>query len=418
MQVADVNNVIASALGGKAMTTMIEGEKLFDVSVRWPKWRRLSESAILDIPVDIVNNQVLMVQGPGFTPSSTGTGLASPSVAGSLTDTRNNISLTPRIPLGYLVSPVGEDGTPDPDGQFERPGASDVYRENGKRMIAIKFSVRGRDLGSAVAEAQRATADVVQSPYRLVWSGEFEEMEEAERRLLLIIPLSLTLIFILLYMAFRSLIDALVVFSNVVALSLGGIWGLWLTNTNFSISAAVGFVSLFGVAIMDGLLLISSFNSGRAHGMPLREAILVGAEKRVRPVMMTALTAILGLLPAALSTKIGSQTQRPLAIVVVSGMVTTLFLTRYLMPVLYSFYGHREPPEGAPAAWTIERSVTTVVWATGPENRGIYLRDCRNAVRGLTEALVKNGRSAARELRPTGARRLMATIQPASAFRE
>jgi cobalt-zinc-cadmium resistance protein CzcA len=228
-----------------------------------------------------------------------------------------------------------------------RPGSSTIYREQGSRLIAIKFSVRGRDLGSAVHDAQEATRDVVQSPYRMVWSGEFEEMEQAEGRLLYIIPLSLTLIFILLYMAFRSLIDAVVVFSNVLDLTLGGIWALYLTGTNFSISAAVGFVSLFGVAIMDGLLMISSFNALRARGVPLRDSILSGAEKRVRPVMMTALTAILGLLPAALSTKIGAQTQRPLAIVVVGGMITTLFLTRYLMPVLYSFYGHREPPEGS-----------------------------------------------------------------------
>ncbi len=347
VQVQDVNNVIASALGGKALTTMIEGEKLFDVSVRWPKWRRSSETSILDIPVDIVNNQVVLVQGPGFTPSSTGSGLASPSKVGSLVDTRNPIEITPRMRLRNLVSPVGEDGTPNPGGPYLRAGASTIYREQGTRLIAIKFSVRGRDLGSAVTEAQRATSTIVKSPYKMVWSGEFEEMEEAEGRLLLIIPLSLTLIFILLFMAFRSLIDAVVVFSNVIALSLGGIWALWLTDTNFSISGAVGFVSLFGVAIMDGLLLISSFNALRAHGVPLREAILQGAEKRVRPVMMTALTAILGLLPAALSTKIGAQTQRPLAIVVVGGMITTLFLTRYLMPVLYSFYGNREPPEGS-----------------------------------------------------------------------
>jgi cobalt-zinc-cadmium resistance protein CzcA len=128
---------------------------------------------------------------------------------------------------------------------------------------------------------------------------------------------------------------------------MGGVWALLLTGTNFSISAAVGFVSLFGVAIMDGLLMISSFNYLRSHGLPLRDAIIQGAERRVRPVMMTALTAILGLLPAALSTRIGAQTQRPLAIVVVGGMITTLFLTRYLMPVLYSFYGHREPPAEA-----------------------------------------------------------------------
>jgi cobalt-zinc-cadmium resistance protein CzcA len=180
-----------------------------------------------------------------------------------------------------------------------------------------------------------------------VWSGEFEEMEEAEARLLLIVPLSLGLIFVLLYTAFGSLLDAVVVISNVFAMAIGGIWALYLTNTNFSISAAVGFVSLFGVAIMDGLLMISYFNTLRAKGIPLHQSIMEGAAKRVRPVMMTALTALLGLLPAALSTRIGSQTQRPLAIVVVGGMVTTLFLTRYLMPVLYSFYGHREPPAGS-----------------------------------------------------------------------
>src|SRR5262249_54157245 len=152
-----------------------------------------------------------------------------------------------------LVTPVGEDGAPDPDGQFERHGASTIYRENGKREIAIKFSVRGRDLGSAVAEARMRTKELFQSPYRAVWSGEFEEMEDAERRLMWIVPLSLGLIFILLYTAFRSLLDAVVVISNLFNLG-GGIWALYLTGTNFSISAAVGFVSLFGVAIMDGLL--------------------------------------------------------------------------------------------------------------------------------------------------------------------
>ncbi len=228
-------------------------------------------------------------------------------------------------------------------------------------MIAIKFNVRERDLASAVAEAKEKTLDLLHAPYHAVWDGEFNEMEKAQKRLLMVIPLSLGLIFVLLYLAFRSIVDSLLVFSNVVALSMGGVWALLLTGTSFSISAAVGFVSIFGVAIMDGLLLISSFNQGRAHGLPLSDAILEGAEKRVRPVMMTALTAILGLLPAALALRpawdsagdlrwvegIGSQTQRPLAIVVVGGMITTLFLTRYLMPVLYSFYGHRQPPEGS-----------------------------------------------------------------------
>jgi cobalt-zinc-cadmium resistance protein CzcA len=345
--IADVNNVVSSALGAKAMTSMVEGEKLFDIAVRWPRRLRGSETSILDIPVDITNNTVAMSPGPGVVPSAFGTGLASPSTKGTQADTSNPISSTPRLRLRDLVSPVGEDGAIDSNGSFERAGASDIYRENGKRMIAIKFSVRGRDLAGAVVEARARTKDLFHAPYRAVWSGEFEEMEDAEGRLMIIIPIALGLIFILLYSAFRSFLDAVVVLSNVVALSLGGIWALLLTNTNFSISAAVGFVSIFGVAIMDGLLLVSYFNQMRAHGLPLRQAIMVGAEKRVRPVMMTALTAILGLLPAALSTRIGAQTQRPLAIVVVGGMITTLFLTRYLMPVLYTFYGHREPPAEA-----------------------------------------------------------------------
>jgi cobalt-zinc-cadmium resistance protein CzcA len=347
VQTADVNNVVTSALGARPMSSMVEGEKLFDIAIRWPKGLRSSEAAILDIPVDISNNTVVQSQGPSIVPSAFGWSIALPSTKGSLATTDNPISNTPRLRLRDLVSPVGEDGAPDPSGQFERAGASDVYREQGKRMIAIKFSVRGRDLAGAVAEAREKTASFFEAPYRAVWSGEFEEMEDAEGRLLWIIPLSLGLIFVLLYMAFHSFLDSVVVLANVVALSLGGIWALVLTGTNFSIAAAVGFVSIFGVAIMDGLLLVSYFNQMRSQGVPLQEAILLGAEKRVRPVMMTALTAILGLLPAALSTRIGAQTQRPLAIVVVGGMLSTLFLTRYLMPVLYSFYGHREPPAGA-----------------------------------------------------------------------
>jgi heavy metal efflux system protein len=342
---ADVNNVVSTALGAKAMSSMVEGEKLFDISIRWPKWRRSSETSILDIPVDISNNTVVLAQGPSVVPTAQGFALASPATVGTTANTANPISNTPRLRLRDLVSPVGEDGSPDPDGQLERHGASTIYREQGKRLIAIKFSVRGRDLGGAVDEARARTKEegLFKAPYRAVWSGEFEEMEDAETRLMIIIPLSLALIFILLYWAFHSFLDALVVISNVFDLAIGGIWALYLTGTNFSISAAVGFISLFGVAIMDGLLMISYFNALRVHGLPLHQAIMEGASKRVRPVMMTALTALLGLLPAALSTKIGAQTQRPLAIVVVGGMITTLFLTRYLMPVLYSFYGHREP---------------------------------------------------------------------------
>ncbi len=365
---ADVNNLIQSAVGGKALTSMIEGEKLFDVTLRWPHWQRSSETSILDMQVDISNNQVVPVAGPGFTPSASGNGMPAPELGGSKLNTANPISNTPRLTLRDLVSPVGRNGAPDPRGTFERAGASTIYREQGKRMIAIKFNVRSyrdkdgqlrrRDLASAVAEAKDKTKDLVEKPYRAVWDGEFNEMEKAQKRLLLVIPLSLALIFVLLYIAFRSFLDAIVIMSNVFDLAIGGLWALYLTGTHLSISAAVGFVSLFGVAIMEGLLMISYFNALRAQGLPLHEAIVQGAAKRVRPVMITALTAILGLLPAALALRpaldasnhltwveqIGSQTQQPLAIVVVGGMMMTLFLDRYLMPVLYTFYGHREPP--------------------------------------------------------------------------
>ncbi len=343
---ADVNNVVSSAVAAKAMSSMVEGEKLFDISIRWPKWRRTDETSILDIPVDIINNQVVAAQGSSLTPNASGHALPPPAVAGSLADTSNPISSTPRIRLGDLVTPVGADYAPDRTGKFNRAGASTIYRENGKRMIAIKFSVRGRDLGSAVDEAKARTKEIFQIPYTAVWSGEFEQMESANGRLLWIIPLSLALIFILLYAAFRSFLDTIVIFSNVFDVAVGGIWSLYLTGTNFSVAAAVGFVSLFGIAIMEGLLLISYFNALRSQGLGLHDAIVQGSLKRVRPVMITAMTAILGLLPAAVSTKIGGQTAQPLAIVVVGGMTVTLFLDRYLMPVLYSFYGDRQPPAG------------------------------------------------------------------------
>jgi cobalt-zinc-cadmium resistance protein CzcA len=352
VNVGDVNVVLNTAVAGNAVTQMVEGEKFFDITLRWPQFRRDDLTAILNVPVDITNNQVTssaaaaaaqtLFTGASTGPATIGTAVAMPAQGGS-TYNAPFLNPLPRIPLRALVSPVGADGLIDPDGSYVRPGVSIIYREQGNRLIALKFSVRGRDLAGTVAEAQAKTADLFKPPYRAEWGGEFEEMQAANARLMVIIPVALGLIFVLLYLAFRSLLDALAVLSNVAALSLGGIWALLLTETNFSISAAVGFVSIFGVAIMDGLLAVSYFNQLRFQGLPLREAILEGAEKRVRPIMMTALTAIFGLLPAAVSTDIGAQTQRPLAIVVVGGMISTLFLTRYLMPVLYSFYGHREP---------------------------------------------------------------------------
>ncbi len=357
---ANVHNVIQTAIGGKTATQMIEGEKTFDITLRWPERLRRDETTILDIPVDVTGHLVTggPDQGSVTTPysgsstslSSTGNRQSLPSLAGSADRPPNETLTTPRERLGDLVTPQGDghdDDEPDRQGQFVRSGASTIAREQGSRLVAVKFGVRGRDLGSTVSEAKAKVEGLIPQGYRTEWSGEFQQMEQGERRLLFIIPLALALVFILLYLAFHSIVDALVVLTGVAELSLGGIWALMLTGTNFSIAAAVGFTSIFGVAVMDGLLLVSSFNQLRAHGVPLREAIIQGAERRVRPVMMTALTAIFGLLPAAISVKVGAQTQKPLAIVVVGSMITTLFITRYLTPVLYSFYGSREPHESA-----------------------------------------------------------------------
>jgi cobalt-zinc-cadmium resistance protein CzcA len=361
ISVKDVENALQTAVGGQAFTQMIEGEKTFDIALRWPEHLRGNEQAILDIPVDVTGNITQSTAQPlvpatnlssapgGPTPNVSKMPL--PTIGGSTEGgTYNYLGSSPRLTLRQLVTPVNpKTGEPDPHGVYLRSGASTIYREQGKRLIAVKFSVNNekRDLAGAVAESQEKVDPLMPPGYTTEWSGEFRQMQEAERRLMTYIPISLGLIMILLYLSFRNLLDAAVVFSNVLALSLGGIWALLLTGNNFSISAAVGFISIFGVAIMDGLLTISYFNHLRAEHLPAREAIMQGAAKRFRPMMMTALTAVFGLLPAAFSTRIGAQTQKPLAIVVVGGMVSALLLNRYLMPVLYSFYGDREPPEGA-----------------------------------------------------------------------
>jgi cobalt-zinc-cadmium resistance protein CzcA len=357
VSVADVENVIAAAVGGKAATQMTEGGKSFDVTIRFPERLRRNEQAILNIPVDVSGNVVTAgaaalnatpLTGGSVGLSPTGTSLAFPSLTGRAD---NAAALpgaaSPQRRLADLVTPTNLKGQPDEEhGSFVKPGASTIYRELGQRLIAIKFAVRGRDLASTVAEAKSQVEPLLQLPYRAEWSGEFQEMEEAEQRLVKVFGLSLALIVILLYLAFRSLLDAAVVFANVIAMGVGGVWALKLVGLNFNISAAVGFISILGVAVMNGLLFVSAFNRMRGRGVELAGALVQGTAQLVRPVTMTALAAILGLLPAALSTKIGSQSQRPLAIVVVGGMLMTLVLMN-LVPVLYSFYGRRQPPAGA-----------------------------------------------------------------------
>jgi cobalt-zinc-cadmium resistance protein CzcA len=306
VSVTDVENVVRAAIGGEAFAQMVEGEKLFDITLRLPPELRDDPEVISRILVDV----------PGATEESSGY----------------------RIPLSQLTHITAH-----------KPGASYVYRENNRRFIPIKFSVRDRDLASAIADAMRMVNDPkngVKLPegYEIRWSGEFEQMQEANQRLMWIIPLSLALIMMLLYSMFNSVKDCLLVMVNVLEAAMGGVFALYFTETHFSISAAVGFVSVFGVAVQDGVLLVTYCNQMRARGYGVWETCLRGPELRVRPVVMTSLTAALGLFPAAIATSIGSQAQKPLAIVVVGAMLCTLFLTRYMMPILYSYF---PAPRGA-----------------------------------------------------------------------
>jgi heavy metal efflux system protein len=350
--IADVEDTIQAAVGGKPLSQMIEGGKSFDITVRFPEKLRRDEASILELPVEITGHQVAagaLVMAP--TPTSggssglspTGTSLSPPALTGSA-DAAPTLpgSNLPRRRLADLVTPLNAKGQPDETGSFVRPGASTIYREQGERLIAIKFAVRGRDLAGAVAEAKTKVEPLLSVPYRAEWSGEFQEMQDAEERLVKVFGVSLVLIMILLYMAFRSWLDASVVLANVIAMGVGGVWSLKLADLNLNISAAVGFISILGVAVMNGLLFVAAFNRARSHGADLRETLLEGTAQLVRPVTMTALAAILGLLPAAYSTRIGAQSQRPLAIVVVGGMAATLVLMN-IVPVLYSFYGRRQP---------------------------------------------------------------------------
>jgi cobalt-zinc-cadmium resistance protein CzcA len=328
VNVADVETVVQVAIGGSAFTQMVEGEKLYDIVLRLPVDRRNDPTVISRILVDIPSNSD---NSPNY-----------------------------RIPLSQLAHVYAH-----------KPGASYIYRENNRRFIPIKFSVRDRDLASAIAEAQRKVNDpttgahLPEEGYKIKWSGEFEQMEEANARLLWIIPLSIALIMVLLYTMFSSIKDCMLVLVNVLEATMGGVLALYFTGTHFSISGAVGFVSVFGVAVQDGVLLISYFNQLRARGLPVSVAVMRGAELRVRPVVMTSLTAALGLLPAAVATSIGSQAQKPLAIVVVGAMLCTLFLTRYMMPVLYSYFP-------APRGQGDPSSFGTIVEGTNYSERFIH----------------------------------------------
>ncbi|MDG3008165.1 efflux RND transporter permease subunit [Paludisphaera mucosa] len=304
VNVEDVEDVVQVAIGGRAFSEMVEGEKRYEIVLRFPQDLRDDPDDIGRIPVDLPGRD----GKPGA-----------------------------RIPLSHLAAI-----------EPHKSGAAYIYRENNRRYIPIKFSVHGRDLASAIEEARRKVDDPASGAklppgYRVEWSGEFAQMQEANRRLMVTVPLSIVLILVLLYTMFSSMKDALLVMAGVVTAMMGGIWALRLTGTAFSISAAVGFISIFGVVVQNGVLLVNDYNRMRAAGVPVRETVERGSTALLRPVVMISLTAILGLLPAALADSVGSQAQKPLAIVVVGGMFVAMFLPQFLIPVLYTYFPARGP---------------------------------------------------------------------------
>lgn len=288
----DANSVIEMAIGGKAATRIYEGEKSFDLRIRYPENFRESEISIGNLTI--------------------------PTIRG------NKIPLKEIAEIQHIVGP------------------SMIYRDKHMRYGAIKFSVRGRDLGSTIAEAQEKVGAQINLPkgYSLEWAGDFENQERATRRLMQVVPISLLLIFLILFILFGKIKDALLVLGNVPFAIIGGIFSLWLTGMNFSISAGIGFIALFGICVQNGVILLSKFktnvrNMHKASHFSLAHAILEGVESRIRPVVMTAMMAAIGLLPAATSMGIGSETARPLARVVIGGLITDTFFNLFIFPIIF-----------------------------------------------------------------------------------
>jgi cobalt-zinc-cadmium resistance protein CzcA len=221
-------------------------------------------------------------------------------------------------------------------------GGSEIYRESNSRYVAVKYSVRGRDLGGTVEEAIRKVNAAVKLPpgYTIDWAGEYESEKRSEKRLLVVLPVTVLVIFVILYAMFKSMKWALLILTNVAMARLGGLLALLLTHTNFSVSSGVGFLALFGVSVQTGVIMLEYINQLRATGYTIEESAVEGAVLRLRPIMMTMLVATLGLLPAALSHGIGSDSQRPFAIVIVGGLISDLLMSIFLLPTLYVWFAH------------------------------------------------------------------------------
>ena len=297
LSVNDVNDVVQAALGGTVATTLLEADRQFSVAVRLaPEYRN---------DLDKVRNLKVGVQ------TSAGNAY---------------------IPLGDLASITLD------------TGASYIFRERNQRFVPIKFSVRGRDLAGAVEEAQQRISRNVKLPtgYRIEWAGEFEWLQQAKKRLAIILPITLVLIMLLLYGLFNSLRDSLLALLGLPFAVCGGILGLYVSGLEFSISAAIGFISLFGVSVMSGILIINGYYRVAASGMDPADAMFRAVEQQMRPILMMTLSACIGLLPAAISTGIGSQVQRPLATVIVGGMLVGPILLLVVVPALQTYFLRRD----------------------------------------------------------------------------
>ena len=291
---SDIQDVIEAALAGKASTQIWEGERKFAVAVRLPEERR-SLANLASVPIPLPDG--------GYT------------TLGAVSNIR------------------------------ETSGAMNIAREAGRRTMAIGIFIQGRDMGSVVKDMQDRVAKNVKLPenYTLQWSGEFENQERAMKRLSVVVPISLLLIFVLLFNAFNSFKMATLIIVNVPLALIGGFIALFVFGIPLSVSAAIGFIALSGQAVLNGVVMLSVFQQLQAAGHSVESAVRLGSLQRLRTVLMTALLAALGLLPMALSHDIGSETQRPLAIVVIGGLVTATLLTLVVLPVLYvAWFGRKE----------------------------------------------------------------------------
>jgi cobalt-zinc-cadmium resistance protein CzcA len=323
LSMADVQEVIATAVGGTEVGQVFEGDRRFALVVRLPEEMRREIHQLENLPIPLPKAE----GNPDVNRMAALTGGGNPAGA--------DVGRPGFISLSSVLQ----------DGRIEvADGPNQVSRENGRRRVVVQCNVRGRDLGSFVAEAQQGIDQRVKLPLgtTLDWGGQFENLQSAQKRLMIVVPLCFFLIFVLLFTMFNSAKYSVLVFSGVPLALTGGIVSLWLREMPFSISAAVGFIALSGVAVLNGLVMISMINQLRDEGLPLEDAVVKGSLTRLRPVLMTALVASLGFVPMALATGPGAEVQKPLATVVIGGIVSSTLLTLVVLPALYRLWHRRE----------------------------------------------------------------------------